>query len=208
MLCLICKFGVNLIRKYIQIMSLHNFGDRLQIFFCHDRSGRVIWERHYQHLCLRCDRCFQFFCRQLEFIFLLKRNHNRVTVCQNRTRHIRHITWLRDQDFISLIQHCTQCHINSFTSSDRHHDLMIRVIFYMDLTFQIFTDLNLQILKTCIRCIESLALFQGVDTFLSDSPWCVKIRFSYTKGYCVRHLTYQIKEFTDSRWFDACDFLR
>ena len=85
---------------------------------------------------------------------------------------------------------------------------MIRVIFYMYLTFQIFADLDLQIFKTCIRCIESLALFQGVDTFLSDSPWCVKIRFSYTKGYCVRHLTYQIKEFPDSRWFDACDFLR
>ena len=189
-------------------MSLHNFRNWLQIFFCHDRSCRIVREWHHQHFRLWRDRFLQLFCRQFEFVLFLKGNHNRITVCQNGARYIRYIARLRDQDFISRIQHCAQCHIDSFTSSDRHHDLMIRVIFYMDLTFQIFADLDLQIFKTCIRCIESLALFQGIDTFLSDSPRCVKIRFSYAKGYCVRHLTYQIKEFPDSRWFDACNFLR
>ena len=156
----------------------HHIHNRLQILGSHNCSRGIIRERHDQNLALRCNRRFQFFCRQFKLILVLQGNYNRHSVCHKCTRKIGHITRLRYQHFISRIQHSTKHHINRFTASYSHEDFVIRIIFYIYPVFQIICNLDLQFLKPCIRCIKCTSSFQRIDSFFTDSPWRIKIRFS------------------------------
>ena len=50
------------------------------------------------------------------------------------------------------------------------------------------------------RTLEGTSFFQGINTLITNMPWCIKIRLTHTKRNGIFHLTYNIKKLTDSRW--------
>ena len=137
----ISQFTVNFITDNENIMFDTELCNRLQIFFRHNGACRIVRERQYQNLCLWCNRSFQFFCCQFKFIFFLKRNDHRNSVCHNRTRQIRHITRLRNEHFISGVEHTAKSDIYCLASAYSDKCFMYCIVFYMDLSLKIITDL-------------------------------------------------------------------
>ena len=110
----ISQFTVNFITDNENIMFDTELCNRLQIFFRHNGACRIVRERQYQNLCLWCNRSFQFFCCQFKFIFFLKINNHRHTIRQYNARLIRNITWLRNNDLFTGIEHGTHGNIDGF----------------------------------------------------------------------------------------------
>ncbi len=130
----ISQFRIDFIRQHEDVMFLHHFRDRLQIFFCHDCPRGIIGVGKNQYLCSWRNGLFQFLCRQLKFIFLLKGYYDGLSVRQYCTGKIGYITGLWDQHFISRIQHSPQGYVDPFAASHRHHDFRCRIIVYIYLS--------------------------------------------------------------------------
>ena len=143
MILQISQFTVDLITEYIQIMLLNNFRHCLEICPLHDRTGRIVRERHNEQLGLRRDCCLKFLCRQTELILCLQFNNDRRSVCKNTARYIGYITRLRNQYFIARIQHRAHREINCLTSSDRHENFLVVIIMQIKSAIEILRDLNL-----------------------------------------------------------------
>ena len=205
----ISQFTVNFITDNENIMFDTELCNRLQIFFRHNGACRIVRERQYQNLCLWCNRSFQFFCCQFKFIFFLKINNHRHTIRQHNARLIRNITWLRNNDLFTGIEHGAHGNINGFRTAHCYHNFVRRVIFNMAFAFQISTDFFLQFLQSGIGCIKCTAFFQRIDTFLTDMPRCIKIRFTHTKRNDIRviHFYDKIKKLTDAGRFNVYDFI-
>ena len=110
------------------------------------------------------------------------------------------ITRLRKKHLITWIQHSPHSQVYGFTAADCHKYLSLLIIKVI-LSAQITAYLLLQFLKTGIGRIIGPAMFQGINAFLADVPWRVKIRLAYTQGYSIRHLAHDIKKLTDTGRF-------
>ena len=141
MVFFIGQLTVDLIRQYIQVFLNNHLCNRFQIFLLHDCAGRIVRERQYQQFCLVCNMFQQLFRCQTELIFRFQFNDHRFTACHNGTRFIRHITRLRDQDFLARIQHHTHSHIDGFTAAYSHQNLMSVIIVHMNSASEIIGDL-------------------------------------------------------------------
>ena len=207
MLLFISKLRIDLVRHNKNVMFFDNFRNGFQIRLLHDGTGRVVRERKDQHFCLVRDRCFQFLCSQAEFILRLQINDHRRCSCQDRTGLIGYITGLGDQHFVSRITHGTQSDVDSLGTTDRYQHFVLPVIGYTLFSLDRVADLLTQILQTCIGGVKGSSLFQGIDALIPDVPGSVEVRFSHTERDCILHLTYNIKKFADTRWFDIHYFI-
>ena len=188
-------------------MLLNDLCNSLEIRLFHNGSRRIVGERKDQDLRLVRDCCFQFLCSQAEFILRLQVNDHRSRSCQDRTGFIGYVAGLGDQDFISRIAHGTQPDIDCLRATDCHQHFMLPVIGYALFSLDRVADLLTQILQTCIGGVKGSSLFQGIDALIPDVPGSVEVRFSHTERDCILHLTYNIKKFADTRWFDIHYFI-
>ena len=188
-------------------MFFNNFRNSLQIGLLHNGTGRVIRERKDQHLRFLRDCCFQFLSGQTEFVLRFQVNDHRRCACQDRAGLIGYITGLGDQHFVSRIAHGTQADIDRLGTTYRYQHFMLPVIGYSLLSPDRVADLLTQILQTCIGGIKGSSLFQGIDALVPDVPGSIEVRFSHTERDSILHLTYNVKKFADTRWFDIHYFI-
>ena len=132
MIALVGQLGIDLIRDHEQILFLDHLCDGFQIRPLHDRTRRVIRERQYQYLGLVRAGIAQFLRGQTEFVLCLQFDDHRFCPGQDRTGLIGYVAGLRDQHFVSRIDHRTQRDIDALGTADRHHDLMVVVILHTD----------------------------------------------------------------------------
>ena len=204
MLAAVGQGAVDLIGDNEEVMLDDQINDGFQILCRHDGSCRIVGEGQNQELGPGRDRCFQQLRRQLELVFLLQGQGNRNTVCQHNAGQVGHIAWLGDDDLIARIQHGPHGDIDGLGTADSDHDLMLGIIVDIAFAGQIGCNLFLELHQTGIGRIEGSALFQGIDTLITDMPWCIKIRFAHTEGDDLRviHLGDDVKKLTDTGGLD------
>ena len=207
MLFLVTELCIDLICDHKDILFPDNFRNLLQVLLFHDRTCRIIGKWQDQYLRLVCDRIPQFLCCQAEFIFFLQFNNHWHCICKNRTGFIGYIAGLWDQYLLSRIDHCPECQINRFRTTNRYQDLMHFIIMDSLASLYIIADFLSQLLQACIGGIKGSSLFQGVNALISDMPWCIEVGFSNAKGNSVLHFIYNITKFTDTGGLDIHNFI-
>ena len=104
-------------------MLLNDRNQLLQILTLHNRSRRIVRERHDQNLRFRRDCRFKLLRCQTKLILFLQLNHNRLSVCHDHARLVGDIGGLRDQNLISGIDHCAHRKVNGLGAAHRHENL-------------------------------------------------------------------------------------
>ena len=203
LLAAVSQFSVDLIGKDVKIVLLHDLCNGLQVFFFHDRPGRVIGEGKHQDLGIRCYRLLQFFCRKAEAVLFLQVDDHRLPACQDRAGLIGNIRGLRDQYLIPRIDQRPEHQVNGLGAADRNEDLMVIVIIDSLGAFHIGGDLHLQLFEAGVGGIERPSLLQGINAFIPDMPGRVEVRFTDAQGNGVLHFRNDIEEFPDAGGLEA-----
>ena len=199
MFLLVSQLRVDLVGHDKNILLHTDLRDLTQILLLQDGSRRIVRKRQYQNLCFLRDRVEQFLRRQAELVFLFQIDDHRHAARQNHTGLIGHIAGLGNQHFLPRVQHHTHADVDRLRTAHCDQDLLHRIILQILTSLHIVGDLLPQLLQSGVGCIECAPFLQRVDSLIPDVPGRVKVRLAHPQRNRIRHLTYNIKKFPDTR---------